>query len=126
MPRLIPTSNSIMIISEIMSNQAQKVIGRYEEIGGNGDLTVSVTKIYGGSDPYEVLIKRKFRDSEGPRVIHRVVLDRTGPGVSQGANVGLHGEPGVLDTFTDKKIKEIVFEVLPDPDKVKLTVKEFR
>ena len=109
-----------------MYNQAQKVIGKYEEIGGKGDLTVSVTKTYGGNDPYEILIKRKFQDSDGPRVIHRVVLDRTWTGVSQGANLGLHGEPGVLDTFTDKKIKEMVFRVLPDFDKVELLVREFR
>ena len=108
-----------------MYTQAQKLIGRYEERNGNGDLTVSVTKLYGGRDPYEILIKRKFTDSEGPRVIHRVVVDHVEPGVCQGANVGLHGEPGLLDTFRDKKIKSMELQ-MPDPDVVKLTVKEFR
>ena len=93
-----------------MFSIAQRIIGRYIECNGEtkaeGDLTVSITRVYNGKDPFEVLMKRKYEDSKGPAVIQRIVLDVVKPNVSQGQNIGRHGEPGTMETFTDKKIKD--------------------
>ena len=107
-----------------MFSQAKKLVGRYEETKGQGDLTVSVTRLYGGRDPFEVLLRRRFNDSEGLRVVQRVVVDHVETGLCQGQNLGIHGEPGLLSTFNDKKIKDMSLRF--GRDETKVDIKEFR
>ena len=108
-----------------MSSNAQRIVGRYIERSGLGDLTVSITKV-GGKDAFEILIKRKYEDSKGPAVIQRVVVDVSGPNIyhAQGQNVGRHGELGMIETFTELRIKDMVYKV--DQNKHKIYVQEFR
>ena len=110
-----------------MFSIAQRIIGRYIESGetkAEGDLTVSITRVYNGKDPFEILIKRKYEDTRGPAVIHRVILDVVKPNVSQGQNIGRHGEPGTMETFTDKKIKDCALKV--DQNHIKVYIQEFK
>ena len=111
-----------------MFSITQRIIGRYIECNGQtkveGDLTVSITRVYNGKDPFEVLIKRKYEDSKGPAVIQRIVLDVVKPNVSQGQNIGRHGEPGTMETFTDKKIKDCALKC--DRNDIKVYIQEFK
>ncbi len=109
-----------------MFSVAQRIIGRYTDPKGEaeGDVTVSITRVYNGKEPFEVLIKRKFDDSKGPAVIQRVVVDNVKPNVSQGQNIGRHGEPGIMETFTNLKIKDCALKL--DRNIIKVYIQEFK
>ena len=108
-----------------MFSQGRQLIGRYEEVHGTGDLTVSMQEVYGGRNPFEILIKIKkdVKDS-GPCVIQRVVVDNVAPNVVQGENIGKHGETGQMETFTQPRIKNVVASFAKN--KTKIEIKEFR
>ena len=107
-----------------MLSIAQRIVGRYVETNGQGDMTISITKVYNGIQPFEVLIKRKYDDIRGPAVIQRVVVDLVEPNVCQGQNIGRHGEPGSMETFTDKKIKDCILKL--DSNQHTVVFKEYK
>ena len=99
-----------------MYRQARKIAGRFEETDGSAAINVVVTKVYGGVDPYE-LILFYFPDKMVPaQVIHRVVMDKVGatmsnhePTMSQGQIRGIHG----VEDFTQERIKDASMIVNP-------------
>ena len=93
-----------------MYKQASQILGRYEDTDG-GAMNVAITKVYGGVDPYE-LILFYFPDKNGlAKVIHRVVLDKVGVTMTQaqGQNRGIHG----VDNFTEERIKDMELVINP-------------
>ena len=108
-----------------MFSSAQRIAaGRYSDSQGERDITVSLTRVYNGTEPFEVLIKRRDDLTKGPVVIQRVVVDIIEPNVCQGQNIGRHGEPGLLETFTDMKIKNCLLKF--DRNHLKVYFKEFK
>ena len=107
-----------------MFSSSQRIVGRYVETNGHGDVTISLTQVYNGKQPIEVLIKRKYDDTKGPAVIQRVVVDLVEPNVCQGQNVGRHGEPGTMETFTDKRIKDCILKF--EKNYLKVFLREFK
>ena len=108
-----------------MFSQGRQLIGRYEEVQGNGDLTVSMQEVYGGRNPFEILIKIKKDVKDcGPCVIQLVGVDNVAPNGVQGENIGKHGEMGQIETFTEPRIKNVVASFAKN--KTKIEIKEFR
>ena len=119
-----------------MYKQASKIRGRYEDT--SAAINVVVTKVYGGLDPYEIILFY-FPDKTktAAQVIHRVVMDKVGstashdPTISQGQVRGIHG----IGDFKDERIKDVKLEVKPMEFcsargqvylNIEVTVKEFR
>ena len=109
-----------------MFTTAQKFRGKYDNFNGQGDLTLSVSRVFiSGKQPFEVLIKRNDGKSSGPTVIQRIVVDIIEPGTCQGQNVGRHGEPGNdIQQFQQLRIKDMCMKI--DRNQAKIDVKEFR
>ena len=89
---------------------SNKVRGRYEDKSG-GALTVAVTKIYGGVDPFEIILFDSPDKTKNPVTIHRVVLDTIGHTntKSQGQVTGIHG----VNNFTEERVKNCELVVHP-------------
>ena len=109
-----------------MFSAAQKFRGKYDDHNGQGDLTVSVTRVFiSGIQPFEVLIKRNDGKGFGPKVIQRIVVDLTHPGTCQGQNVGRHGELGDdIRQFQQLRIKDMSMRI--DRCQATIEVNEFR
>ena len=109
-----------------MFSTAQKFRGKYLNVNGPEELTLSVSRVFiSGKQPFEVLIKRNDGKDSGLMVIQRIVVDITDPGTCQGQNVGRHGEPGNdIEEFQQKRIKDMSMKI--SGNQAKIDVKEFR
>ena len=89
---------------------ANKVIGRYEDNSG-GALTIAVTRVFGGRDPFEIILFDSPDKTKNPVTIHRAVLDTVGHTntKSQGQVTGIHG----YNNFTEERIKNVELVVHP-------------
>ena len=85
-----------------MFREAKKCRGRFVSDDGAA-VNVSVTKTWGGTDPFEVIFMKFSENAVHPNVIQRVVLDWTENNQAQGQNEGLHGE----GNFTEPRIKDM-------------------
>ena len=91
-----------------MFKSAHKIMGRFEDNSG-GKLNVAVTKVYGGLDPFEIILFDFPDKNKNPVTIHRAVLDTVGNTRSQGQVTGIHG----VNNFTERRIKNLELVVHP-------------
>ena len=91
-----------------MSNEVNKLVGRYEGVRQAIHIAVSSNLYVPGHKPCEVIITR-YSDKNIPSsltVVQRNVLDVIGKGKFQGENIGLHGEMN----FHERRIKNMMLE----------------
>ena len=117
----------------------KEIVGKYQEIGTSDSqqtvmigLRDSKTKL-----STEVYVVRYFGETQvlsstKPEIGHHVQLKVSWQhrNTLAGLNTGMHGEPGCVDSFLEKRLKRMTYEDL-NPDNsispsVRITVVEFR